>query len=382
VNGYYSPNPQVVITELTYNGSIEGPNVTADGRLGLGVSNPVQALEVAGNMVVNGTVSHQSTTFRNVLYNGDMRINQRGISTNWASPSTTIGYTVDRWYALKAAGLAYAQLTTGTSDLPFVNDGIVYYIRTGRTAADTNASQVYLGQALETRDSYRLCGKSVTLSMYYRTGSTFSGGTVLCSIIWGTGTDNSPLAFTGTVYQNFTLQATTSWTKTSFSAQIPVSATQVGLIYQYGTSSSASSNDYFDVTGVQLEKGTIATPYEIRPYGVELQLCQRYYQKSYSNVVAPGTNTQVGMTVATRWADSTGTNFLAVRLTPTMRAPPTTVTYYRPVGTSGSWNDESGTARSCATQNAGDGCFTVVMSGSSANSTGQMYGQWTADAEL
>jgi len=282
--GYYSLNPQCVIGEWTLNGIIEGPSVSADGRLGLGVSNPVQALEVAGNMIVNGTVSSGSPfTFKNALYNGDMRINQRGISTNWASPTTAIGYTVDRWYASKTSGLAYAQLTTGTSDIPFVNDGIVNYLRVGRTAADTTTGPVYMAQALETRDSYRLCGKSATLSLYYRTGSTFSGGNVLASIIYGTGTDNSPLGFTGTIYQNLNLTATTAWTKASFSAQIPLNATQVGLIYQYTPSSSASSNDYFDITGVQLEKGTLATPFEFRNYAQELALCQRYYQQFTSS---------------------------------------------------------------------------------------------------
>ena len=39
---------------------------------------------------------------------------------------------------------------------------------------------------------------------------------------------------------------------------------------------------------VQMEKGTMATPFEFRPYQVELQLCQRYYYKSYPSSIAPG----------------------------------------------------------------------------------------------
>lgn len=50
-----------------------------------------------------------------------------------------------------------------------------------------------------------------------------------------------------------------------------------------GTTSStniwATLNNYIEFTGVQLEKGSIATPFEFRPYSVELQLCQRYYSR-------------------------------------------------------------------------------------------------------
>ena len=312
----------VVFTELAFNGSIESVNVTPDGRVGLGVVNPTRALEVAGDVVCAGTLSAGNPLmFRNALYNGDMRINQRGISTNWASPTGTIGYTVDRWYASKVAGLAYAQLATGSSDLPFVNDGIVNYMRVGRTAADTTTGPVYFAQALETRESYKFCGKPVTLSMYYRTGSTFSGGTVLASIIWGTGTDNSPLGFTGVTYQNFSLSATTSWTKASFSEIISVNATQVGLNYQYTPSSSASSNDYFDITGVQLEKGSVATPFEIRPYATELALCQRYHYEM-KQLGSTGSNIPVGVA----WASLTTVARCMIPLPVSMRTAPVLIT--------------------------------------------------------
>jgi ABC-type glycerol-3-phosphate transport system permease component len=55
----------------------------------------------------------------------------------------------------------------------------------------------------------------------------------------------------------------------------------------YTPSGTASGFDYFDITGVQLEKGPVATPFEIRPYATELALCQRYY----SNVSIPSSHT-------------------------------------------------------------------------------------------
>jgi hypothetical protein len=48
------------------------------------------------------------------------------------------------------------------------------------------------------------------------------------------------------------------------------------------------------VTGVQLETGSVATPFERRPYGTELMLCQRYYEKSYEQATVPGTATGFG----------------------------------------------------------------------------------------
>jgi hypothetical protein len=48
------------------------------------------------------------------------------------------------------------------------------------------------------------------------------------------------------------------------------------------------------ITGVQLEKGSVATPFEVRPYATELALCQRYYEQSYSIGTVAGTNTNLG----------------------------------------------------------------------------------------
>jgi hypothetical protein len=282
------------ISQITFNGTIEGPNVTADGRLGLGVSNPVQALEVAGNMIVNGTVSSQSTTFRNVLYNGDMRINQRGISTTVGSPSSmgtsSSGYALDRWLCFRGSYAGGANVSQGTMtsvDLPYQNDGLVNFLRVGRAVGDTSTNAIIVVNALETKDSIRLAGKYVTMSFYYRTGAAFAGN-FQPVIATSTGTDqNYSTAWAGSVVQSPpVLPASAAWTKYSFSAQVPLNATQVAAYVQYYPSTAtAVANDYFDITGVQLEKGTLATPFEVRPYAVELQLCQRYYYTAYLQTV-------------------------------------------------------------------------------------------------
>ena len=82
--------------------SVSLSNVTSsNGNLGIGVTNPMQALEVAGNAIVGGSLSAGNIgMFRNRIINGDMRINQRGLTTMALTQSTlsTKAYLVDRTY--------------------------------------------------------------------------------------------------------------------------------------------------------------------------------------------------------------------------------------------------------------------------------------------
>jgi hypothetical protein len=60
------------------------------------------------------------------------------------------------------------------------------------------------------------------------------------------------------------------------------------------TNVASSTNNYFQITGAQLEVGTQPTPFEQRPIGTELALCQRYFETSYDLGTAPGTSTEAG----------------------------------------------------------------------------------------
>jgi len=276
----------VAIGEWTLNGTIEGPSISPDGRLGVGVSNPVQALEVAGSAVVGGTLSAGNPLmFRNAIINGDMRINQRGISTNWASP-TAVGavtggiYATDRWNVYRGSyqtGAAVAQGTLAITDQPY-KDGLQYYLRVGRVSGDTGTNLVDCQCNMESRDSYRFAGQPVTLSFYYRTGSGLSGSAT-AALDSGTATDQAARnGITGGVnLVTQTLVASNAWQRASFTGFSPANSSQLIVSFLYTPSGTAGGFDYFDITGVQLEKGTVATPFEVRPYGVELALCQRYY---------------------------------------------------------------------------------------------------------
>jgi hypothetical protein len=135
---------------------------------------------------------------------------------------------------------------------------------------------------LETSESLRFAGQTVTLSFYARAGANFSGAsnTFSAYIYTGTGTDQPWTSFTGQALisaTNFTL--TTSWQRFSTTFTVGSTATEIGFYLAYTPSGTAGSNDYYDLTGVQMEVGSVATPFS-RAGGTlqgELAACQRYY---------------------------------------------------------------------------------------------------------
>jgi len=109
------------------------------------------------------------------------------------------------------------------------------------------------------------------------------------------------------------------------------------------------------ITGVQLEKGATATPFENRLYGTELALCQRYYEKSYNIDVVPGTSYILGnglIAPSSALAASTAGNVSGGNSIPfkvTKRASPTMQVY-----------DFDGTANAVRVQITVDGKRTGV----------------------
>jgi hypothetical protein len=77
----------------------------------------------------------------------------------------------------------------------------------------------------------------------------------------------------------------------------------------------------------QLEPGTVATPFERRSYGQELSLCQRYYEKSYLDSVAPGSITAIGQVVQTTFGDGAGAHFSGLNFIVPKRSDPTVIIY-------------------------------------------------------
>jgi hypothetical protein len=264
-NKLYGGNSYVQIYEIIFNGTIEGPSISADGRLGVGVSNPVQALEVAGSAVVAGTLSAGNPLmFRNALYNGDMRIAQRGTSF-----SSTGAYTLDRWYIASSTGaLTVSQIQSGLAN--FSN---AVQIQT----TSTTSQNIYLSQSLETRDVVRFQGQTVTVSLWYRTPTSPTVGWT--PWVWSSTANDTKLTDigSGTGLGNGLMPNTTAWTYAQFSVFVPNTVNSMSVMFL--TFNNVVNGATIQITGVQLEKGTVATPYEVRPYATELALCQRYYYR-------------------------------------------------------------------------------------------------------
>lgn len=232
--------------------------------------------------------------FRNVLINGDFKVWQRTTSSAITAASTT-SYYADRWACYKSAsGGTISRQTAGL-------EGFQYCARLQRDSGQTAVGSLNIYQSIETVNSIPLAGKTVTISLWARAGANFSGSSMNVGINTGTGTDqNIYTGYTGNISQLNAYQTiTTTWTRYSFSTVLSASATEVGVFVAFIPTGTAGANDYIEITGVQLEQNYQPTPFEQRPIGVELALCQRYYEKS--NGICQVTSGATGFGGNTYW---------------------------------------------------------------------------------
>jgi hypothetical protein len=144
-------------------------------------------------------------------------------------------------------------------------------------------------QSFESVNSIPFAGKTVTLSFYARAGANYSatGNTLNAFIYAGTGTDQSiVVSYTGITGAVSTSQAlTTTWQRFTATGTIPTTATEMA-VYIIGTpTGTAGANDFYEVTGVQIDLGSVALPF--RTYAAtiqgELAACQRYFVRLNTN---------------------------------------------------------------------------------------------------
>jgi hypothetical protein len=250
--------------------------------------------------------------FRNVLINGDFKVWQRTTSSAITAASTT-SYYADRWACYR--GVTGSTISRQTAGL----EGFQYCARLQRDSGNTATNSINIYQSLETVNSIPLAGKTVTISWYARAGANFSGSAISVGINTGTGTDqNIYTGYTGNLAALDTTQAiTTTWTRYTKTAILSSSATEVGLFFAYNPTGTAGANDYVEITGVQLEQNYQPTPFEQRPIGIELALCQRYYYRMSDGGIYAG--------FAVGYARDTSTATCLVRHPVRMRVKPTSV---------------------------------------------------------
>lgn len=246
-------------------------------------------LDSNGNMTVAGTVVGGTLTggMRNRIINGDMDVWQRGTSF---SGSAAGSYQADRW--VKMTGGVPASNTTVSQITSTGLTGFYSALRYQRNSGSTQTGSMYIGQIIESLNMRDLAGQKVTLSFYARAGANYSvASNALTSIVaFGTAADQGFTGFNAGTWTGYTqtpqtITLTSSWQRFSQTVTVPSDALEMGIYFFGSATGTAGAADYYDVTGVQLEAGTVATPFEFRHYGLELDLCKRYHQRI---LVLPG----------------------------------------------------------------------------------------------
>ena len=274
-------------TNLTTKGDLAVYS-TAPDRLAVGADGTTLVANSANSSGLGWSATPSAS---NPVLNSAMQIAQRGTSFSLAA-STSATYTLDRWQTQTGANQATTvarQATGDTTNLP----NIQYALRFQRNSGQTGTSTYNLAQSFESINSVPFAGKTITYSFYARAGANYSAtsSALTAVVVSGTGSDqNVVTGFTGAAYpisQAATL--TTTWQRFSSTCTVAATATQLGLLFQYTPTGTASTNDYYEVTGVQIDVGSVALPF--RTYGAtyqaELAACQRYLPVALTTVYDP-----------------------------------------------------------------------------------------------
>jgi hypothetical protein len=259
----------------------------------------------------------------NPVINGAFDIWQRGTSVAIASNGSAT-YTADRWFnARNATGQTVSRQATGdTTNLP----NIQYCARVQRDSGSTNTTEIRICNPFESVNSIPLAGKTVTLSFYARSGANFSAtsSSFTGQLVTGTGTDQNLLTsgYTGGAYPISTaVTLTTTWQRFTATGTIASTATELSLNFYFTPTGTAGAADYVEITGVQIDVGSVALPFR-RAGGTiqgELAACQRYYWRT--------TATDNATPIANGMNVSTTAGMFFVQFPVQMRVQPTSIDY-------------------------------------------------------
>jgi len=282
---------------------------------------------------------------KNLVINGGFDIWQRG--TSFAIGS--FQYSADRWRVGRGAFETGATFSRQNADL----QGFRYCIRAQRNSGNTTTGGGYLATSFETSDSLRFSGQPVVLSFYAKRSSGFTGFGI--SVILQNGTGIDEINFTesnfatgaNNIINSAASTLTTSWQRFTYTGTVPSNSTQLGIRFIVAYSGTAPADDYVDITGVQLEVGSVATPFSRAGGNIqgELAACQRYFSTSYQNGVAvptAGGSGGLGVMFSYPANAAAGHKLGAIYYPVRMRANPTVTIYSYTSATSNVVSDATG----------------------------------------
>ena len=211
-----------------------------------------------GNAYSDGALSS-----RNWIINGDPQISQRGDYSS-ATAVSNGGYYLDRWQVFNDVA-STIQRTTDTPSGSFFS----YSQKLAATASGTGG--LSLVQKIENYSNF--ASQVVTVSAWVKSNS--SEARLL--IYEGTGWNSATVSHSGGgSWEQLSVTATVASGANALRVYAAIRSAAAGSV-------SLSSGDYIQITGVQLEVGDTATPFEHRSYGDELARCQRYYEQLSGN---------------------------------------------------------------------------------------------------
>jgi hypothetical protein len=281
---------------------------TTNNRVGINNTSPATALDVAGN-IKDSNGYHSAYGWRNHVINGAFDVWQRG--DTFSSPAAN-SYNADRWwvsYNNTGATRTTSRQSFGTSAISGAEAD--YFLRHS-VSGGSGGTYELVGTKIE--NARTLAGKTCTLSFWAKASTAMTLNTLDIERYFnGSTTDYTTVASSTSI--------TTSWQRFSFTFNMPTTNgktigannfVHIRMIW------NPNQTLAFDLWGMQLEAGSVATPFEHRPINIELPMCQRYYFPW----ATAGADWQM---IATRYS-TTGT-VLNVTTPVAMRATPVVVRF-------------------------------------------------------
>jgi len=309
---------------------------------------------------------------KNFIINGDMRIWQRGTSFTGG-----LAYTADRWTVSGSGTVSQQTFTAGSA--PVAGYEAPYYLNW-----TVSSNQQYAEIVQRVEDVRVLAGQTATLSFWAR--STVGSQTMNVNIYQDYGSGGSSLNGTSL---NGTFTPTSTWTRYTFTGAIPsIAGKTIGtgsfLWVRIAQLTTTATNTSLDIWGVQLEAGSVATPFTTASNTVqgELALCQRYY---YTPIY--GNPTSTGATFGPISQNAQNINgFAGLQFPVSMRTAPTLTLYsngtanYVRQTSNGAQNYLGASPTVYVLNNNG---YAAIISASASLTTGVMYDwTYTVSAEL
>jgi hypothetical protein len=345
----------------------------------------------------------QYTGFKNRLINSAMVIDQRNAGAS-VTP-TDAQYCVDRWRAVASAASKFTVQQSTTAPDGFTNSLLL----TSSSAYTPSTSEAFgILQLIEGFNCSDLMfgtatAKTITVSFWVRSSLTGTFGGFLTNASF-----NRAYPFTYTINSANTFEQKTvtiagdttgTWATNSsgcigvgFSIGAGATLSATAGAWGAGTKLGATgqtqlistSGATFYITGVQLEKGSTATSFDYRPFGTELALCQRYFEKSYDTFSPVPTNTTLGNHVGIVDTQSLTAIAANIGFRVEKRTNPT-MNFYKYDTTAGVWaknSDNSNTGTLTTPWGMGSTGVGRLDSSTSLTSGAMYHGQWSATAEL